>query len=96
MKEKLIPIVLLLAILSGCGFIRDQKLNFEACMADIACKENAEAWKDRGETATAIIAAPLPLPGASAAPKVVGYISLLIAGLIGGHTLRKKKESESV
>lgn len=84
----------LIFLISGCAFLGEQKANFEACMADAECKASAESWQDRTETASTIIASAVPVPGAAAAPKVLGYIALGIAGLIGGRALNKKKKEE--
>jgi len=59
-------------------------------MADPICKDQAETWQDRTETASLIVASALPVPGAAAAPKVLGYIALGLSALIGGKALRKK------
>ena len=91
MKRLTLLFIVLLSV-SGCALFQNQKLNFEACMADPTCKDGAEAWKDRAETASVIVASAIPVPGAAAVPKVIGYIALGIAALIGGNTLRKKKE----
>ncbi len=37
------------------------------------------------------VAAAIPVPGAAAAPKVVGYLAFGLAILLGGHAIRKKK-----
>ena len=84
-------LILAILLITGCAFLKEQKANFNLCLADVACKEQAEAWQDRTETASTIIASALPVPCAAAAPKVLGYIALGIAALIGGHTLRKKQ-----
>jgi hypothetical protein len=91
-----LPLILLFIIaLSGCAFLKDQKASFDACMEDAECKASAQAWQDRTEVASTIIASAVPVPGAAAAPKVLGYLALGIAGLIGGNALRKKKQEAS-
>ena len=92
--RKIILVVSFLFLISGCAFLKDQKSNFDACMADAECKAQAESWQGRTETASTIIASAVPVPGAAAAPKVLGYIALGIAGLIGGRALNKKKKEE--
>jgi len=94
--RKLILGVTLIFLITGCAFLKDQKLNFDTCMADPDCKSQAEAWQDRVETSSVIIASAVPVPGAAAAPKVLGYIALGLAALIGGRSLRKKKENDGV
>lgn len=89
--RKLILGVTLIVLISGCAFLKEQKLNFDTCMEDVDCKSQAEGWKDRVETASVVIASAVPVPGAAAAPKVLGYIALGIAALIGGRALNKKK-----
>ena len=65
-------------------------------MADAECKAQAETWQNRVETTATVVASAVPVPGAAAAPKVLGYIALGIAGIIGGNILKKKKEDSSV
>lgn len=93
--KKILFISLIVLSLTGCAFLQSQKANFDACMADIDCKAQAESWQDRVETASVVIASGIPVPGAAAAPKVLGYLALGIAGLIGGSVLRKKKKEEA-
>ena len=90
--KKIALIFLVSATLLGCAFLKDQKANFEACMDDPECKAQAESWQSKAETAAVAVASAVPVPGAAAAPKVVGYLALGIAALIGGRALRKKTE----
>lgn len=90
--KKLLIIAFLLFSISGCAFIQDQKANFEACMADQQCREDAENWQEKSEAISTLVASAVPVPGAAAAPKVIGYIALGLAAILGGRSLRKKKE----
>ena len=89
--RKIILGISLIFLISGCAFLKQQKLNFDTCMADVDCKSQAEAWQDRVEASSVIIASAVPVPGAAAAPKVLGYLALGVAALIGGRALNKKK-----
>ena len=83
-------LIALLGTLVGCAFLQSQKANWQACQADPACVEQAKAWQSRTETASVVVASAFPVPGAAAAPKVLGYIALGLAMLIGGRAIRKK------
>ena len=85
-----------LLLFAGCAFVKAQKANWEACQSDPVCVEQAKAWQDRTETASVIVASAVPVPGAAAAPKVIGYIALGLAMLIGGHAINKKKKEAPV
>ena len=91
MRLKTAFLFILLSIVAGCGFIESQKSNFDACMADIQCKTEAEGWQKKIENASVIVASGVPVPGAAAAPKLLGWIALAVAALIGGRSLTKKK-----
>lgn len=101
--KKLIGLFLLSIVLfSGCAFFQGQKANFDACLADVECKEMAEKWQSRAEVAGELVAtgAATIVPGAAIAirpvSKISGYLGLIIAALIGGAALtKKKKESET-
>ena len=90
--KKVLFLISLVVFLSSCAFLKNQKANFDACLADPECKAQAEKWQDRTEVASTIIASAVPVPGAAAAPKVLGYLALGVAALIGGAALKKKKE----
>lgn len=93
--KNIILILSLFFLISGCGFLQNQKVNFDACMSDPECKAQAESWQGRIENASTIVASGVPVPGAAAAPKVLGYMALGVAALIGGSALRKKKKEET-
>lgn len=90
MKRLILALIVLTTILGGCAFLTERKLDFEACQADAACWEGAQRWQATVETVGVAAASAVPLPGAAAAPKVLGYAALGLAALIGGHRLRKK------
>ncbi len=91
MKKLFLILLFSVSVLSGCAFLQDQKANFDACMADPVCKEQAKHYQDVTETASIVVASAIPVPGAAAAPKILGYIALGIAAILGGRTLRKSK-----
>ena len=93
--KKLLLLVFCISLV-GCAFIQGQKVNWEACKSDPVCSENAKSWQDRTEVASTIIASAVPVPGAAAAPKVLGYIAFGISMLLGGRALTKKKKETPV
>ena len=92
MKRTQLLIILIFGIsLVGCAWIGRQKANFDSCIADTECKAQAEGWKSRVETASVIVASAVPVPGAAAAPKILGYLALGLAAIIGGSRLKKEE-----
>jgi hypothetical protein len=94
--KKLALVGLLVFVLAGCAFVRTQKENFDTCMADIECNAQAEAWRNKAEIVSTIAVTAVPVPGAAAAPKIIGYIALGLAGILGGAALKNKKEAVNV
>ena len=100
MKKKLAVLIVAIALLSGCAFLQNQKANWDACKADVACMDQANAWKAKGETAGAIVGGTVGsfVPGAAgvaseAGKYAFGYLGLAIAMLIGGAAITKKKKA---
>lgn len=93
--KRFIVVALLLGLvgLTGCEILKEQKINWDTCRQSEECKQGAEKWKETGEM-VGTLAGSL-VPGAAApAQKGIGYLFLAIATLVGGHALRKKKESQ--
>ena len=95
MKRTLLVFCVALTILSGCAFLQERRLDWEACKADPACYDGAKRWQGTVETVATAAASAVPVPGAAAAPKVAGYVALGLAMLIGGHAVRKKKAPDA-
>lgn len=93
--KKLI-LILALVSLTGCALIQAQKDNWEACKQDIECSEKAKNYQTTAETVSTVVASAIPVPGAAAAPKVIGYIALAFAMLTGGAAVNKKKKNAAV
>lgn len=92
--RKLAIVGLLIFVIAGCSYARHQKENFDTCMKDVVCKAAAETWRTRAEVATTIAVTAAPVPGAAALPKVIGYLALGLAAIIGGAALNKKVLTE--
>ena len=90
MTRRWLLVLLLIGTLAGCAFLQERKLDFEACKQDPGCWEQAQHWQATTETVSAVAASAVPVPGAAAAPKVLGYLALGVAALFGGHKLRKR------
>lgn len=104
MKKNIVFILAFLVLVSGCAavgnFFNDRKADWNACLSDLGpdgvkdtgdeCYAHAKAWQDKMETVSTIVAAAVPVPGAAAAPKIIGYGSFGLAMLLLGHALRKK------
>lgn len=89
---KKLLLVSLFVALAGCAFIKEKKLDAEACFKDPTCFTEATAKaKDLGIKAGDLAS----LSGIPAAPTVakpvVSYVSLLIFLCAMGATLRKKE-----
>lgn len=80
--------------LTSCAFLESQKANWEACKADVECLENAKGYQGKTELLATVAASAVPIPGAAAAPKVLGYIAFGIAMLLGGRAALKKTKKE--
>ena len=101
MKKKLALLILAIAFLSGCAFFQNQKANWEACLQDTACHDNAVVWKEKGETVGVIVGGTVGsfVPGAAGVASEVGkqgfgWLSFALAMLIGGAAITKKKQQE--
>jgi hypothetical protein len=94
--RRLILAASLIAILSGCSFLEARKSDLLACKSDPVCYEQAKSWQGKTESVATVVSAMVPAPGAAAAPKVIGYASFLLAMLLGGHAINKKKTKDSV
>lgn len=90
--KKSVLLFVVLFLMSGCAFLNERKADWEACKVDAACMEQAKSWQSKTETVSLIAASAVPVPGAAAAPKILGYAAFAVAMLIGGHALKKKKE----
>ena len=90
--RKLLSIFAIVLLLSGCAFFQAQKANWTACRSDPVCLEKAKNWQSKTELLSLPIAAAIPVPGAAAAPKILGYVVFGAAMLLGGRALRKKRE----
>ena len=93
MKKVILAVVLAgLLGLTSCAFLQDQKANWEACQANVECLNKAKGYQDKTELLATVAASAVPVPGAAAAPKVLGYIAFGLAALLGGRALRKKTD----
>jgi len=89
--RRLALIALILFSVSGCAFLQNQKMNWEACRADVACAASAKKWLETGELVGGIAGSAFP-GAAMPAQKGLGYLALVVAMLCGGHALNKKKD----
>lgn len=102
--KRMLLILAVIITLSGCAFFQNQKANWEACKADVACYEAAKANQGRwekigGVVGDAVGAAPFIPPTAAkyagiVSEKTFGYGAFALAMLLGGRALRKKKKEE--
>lgn len=76
----------------GCAFLKQQKVNWDTCKSDVSCYEDAKQWQSTGELVGGLAGSAVP-GVAIPLQKGVGWLSLTLAMLIGGHALNKKKES---
>ena len=89
--KKIIFTLLFITSLTGCAFLNQQKVNWQACQADPTCVAQAKDWQSKVEVVSLPAAMAIPFPGAAAAPKILGYLGFAIAMLIGGHAITKKQ-----
>lgn len=83
----------ILLLSTGCAFVEARKSDWFACQADPICLEQAKNWQEKTEAVSTIVASAVPVPGAAAAPKVLGFGAFGLAMLLGGHALNKKKKA---
>lgn len=92
--KKLIVLGLLVSTLIGCAWLKDQKLNVDACRQDVACWAEAVAQAREVGQKAGDIASLSPIPAsANIAKSVFGYGALIVFLALGGRKLRKKDES---
>lgn len=89
--KRVIVLTTLIFSLAGCAFLSNQKTNWEACKQDVECYSEAKKWQQTGELVGGLAGSAFPGP-AIPAEKGLGYISFVIAMLIGGHALTKKNK----
>ena len=90
-KHLLLTSLLLTLVVSGCAW----KAYYDACKVDAACSERAHGVQATTETTVSTIVAAIPHPlaqlAAKPAGKVVGYGGFLLAMLLFGRALTKRK-----
>mgnify|MGYP001606684895 CR=1 FL=1 len=87
----IISLIALTLGLSSCAFLDAQKANWVACQADADCLNAAKGYKDKTELLATVAASAVPIPGAAAAPKLLGWIGYGLAMLFGGAAVLRKK-----
>ena len=95
--KKTILIFALLFSLAGCAFISQQKSAYDACKADPSCVQSMQTVNTDATAIASTVAAVIPNPAIAAASpvigKVVGALAGVIAALILGNGILKKKQN---
>ena len=95
--KKIIFAISFLAILSGCAFIGQQKSAYDACRADAACVEKVQGISNTTGQIAGTITSVIPNPAIAAAAPIVNKVSGALAGVIAaiilGNGILKKKET---
>ena len=87
-------LITILFLFAGCGTIANQKANWDACMADPDCKKQAEEAFKNGQLGGGLLGAMASPAGAGAGAAAGGGLAYLIAALVSGARLRKKKNGK--
>ena len=95
MKKTLL--VSFLVLFAGCAFIGQQKSAYDACKADKACVDQITTISNTVAGVASTITAVIPNPAIAAASPLVGKASGVLAGIIaaiilGNGILKKKTE----
>jgi len=98
MKKTLI--VLALVALSGCAFIGAQKSAYDACKAEPTCVEKVQSIQNTTGQIAGTITSVIPIPAVAAAAPIVNKVSGALAGVIAaiilGNGILKKKDKPNV